>query len=69
MDDDKKISEQEVKEARREAYERKRQEILKNCEGCRMQSAERCTSCTFGKRLRWLEAEYADVTGWSHGKW
>lgn len=32
-------------------------------------SADCCDECTIGRRLRFLEAEYSDVTGWSHSKW
>lgn len=59
-------------ESRKEAYERRKSELLKRCESCRKTqkpTPERCDSCTTGKRLRWLETEYSDVTGWSHKKW
>ena len=58
---------------RKEKYERRREELLKQCEICRKTQKptyERCNyGCTTGKRLRWLETEYSDVTGWSHEKW
>ena len=58
---------------RKEAYERKRKELEEKCILCRKQqtlSFERCNyGCTTGKKLRMLEAEYADVTGWSHKMW
>ena len=54
---------------RRATYEAKREEAQKPCAKCTMRNPERCTWCTFGRRLRALEAEYSDVTGWSHSKW
>lgn len=59
----------DIKKAHKEAYEREVAEIEKNCEGCTMRSPERCDWCTHGRRRRLVEAKYADVTGWSHGKW
>jgi len=59
-------------ENRKEEYEKRKKELLKRCESCRKtqtRTPERCGSCTNGKRLRWLETEYSDVTGWSHKKW
>ena len=61
-------------EERKAAYEKKREELNKRCDICRKQNrifkptAERCSSCTVGQRLRWLQTEYSDVTGWSHEK-
>lgn len=60
---------------RREAFERKRADLFKKCSECITQnayfkpSADCCDECTIGRRLRFLEAEYSDVTGWSHSKW
>lgn len=58
---------------RKAAYERKQAEMLERCKRCMKNgqpSTERCTyHCDNGKRLRWLEAEYSDVTGWSHQNW
>lgn len=60
---------------RAEQYQAKRDAILKQCEICRRQNhyfpptAERCDSCTFGKRMRYLENEYSDINGWSHKDW
>lgn len=60
-------------ENRREIYDRKTNELAKRCEICRKgrfpPSAERCDECTTGRKMRMLEVEYADVTGWSHEKW
>ena len=62
-------------ETRKEAYERKREELLKICTRCRKQNQfsitfERCDSCTTGRKLRMLEAEYRDVVGWGdHKNW
>ena len=57
---------------RKEAYEKKRQELNKICVTCRKYSTptfERCTDCTTGRKLRMLKAEYSDVIGWSHDHW
>lgn len=58
---------------RKESYEKKRSETSKRCITCRKSlyppTPERCEECTTGRRLRMLEAEYSDVTGWSHDKW
>ena len=56
-------------EERKAAYEQRRAELEKHCNGCRTRSVERCDSCTWGKKLRWLQTEYSDVTGWSHSLW
>lgn len=60
-------------ESRRETYNRKVSELSKRCTECRKgafkPSPERCEECTTGRKMRMLEAEYADVTGWSHTKW
>lgn len=60
-------------ETRRETYDRKNEELSKRCEVCRSgrfkPSPERCDECNTGRKVRMLEAEYADVTGWSHTKW
>lgn len=60
-------------EGRREIYDRKVKEISSRCEVCRKgafpPSVERCDECTIGRKLRMLEAEFADVTGWSHKIW
>lgn len=58
---------------RREHYEKKREDLNKNCERCRKTqhpTIERCNyHCSIGRKLRMLEAEYSDVTGWSHDHW
>lgn len=58
---------------REEEYEKKRRVLEEKCiECCRksMPTIERCAyGCTIGRRLRRLETEYSDVTGWSHKKW
>ena len=57
------------------AYKEKQEELKAICIKCRKENRifpptiERCDSCTTGKRRRWLETEYADVTGWSHSIW
>lgn len=63
-----------AEETRRETYERRKAELEKNCERCRKlqqhPTPERCDyGCTIGKKLRWLETEFSDVTGWSHKNW
>lgn len=59
--------------SRKEQYENKRKEISAQCTKCRGRKypppLERCEECTTGRRLRMLETEYSDVTGWSHSKW
>lgn len=54
---------------RKEQYEERRKELEKHCTGCKTRSSERCNWCTWGKKLRWLQTEYSDVTGWSHKLW
>lgn len=60
---------------RKEQYEKKREELSKICVRCRNQNqtfpptADRCDSCRTGKKLRWLETEYSDITGFSHKTW
>ena len=60
---------------RKEEYEKKRKQLEEVCVKCRKinknfpPTAERCNSCRTGNRLRWLQTEYADVTGWSHSIW
>lgn len=60
-------------EGRRKAYDRKVSELLERCEKCRegvfKPSPERCEECTTGRKIRMLETEYDDVTGWDHTKW
>ncbi len=60
-------------ESRKNAYDRKTKELSERCMVCRSgvfkPSIERCEECTTGRRMRMLETEYADVTGWSHTKW
>lgn len=56
-------------EERKKAYERRQSSIKTKCSKCNNISYDRCNSCIIGKRLRWLEAEYSDVTGWSHERW
>ena len=55
--------------SRSQRYEKRRTELEKGCIGCKVRSPDRCDSCTTGKRLRWLQTEYSDVTGWSHTLW
>ncbi len=61
--------------ARREEYEKKRTQLEEICVKCRRDNkifppkAERCNSCRTGNKLRWLQTEYSDVTGWSHDLW
>ena len=54
---------------RKQEYERKRENLIANCKKCNLCSIERCDECIIGKRLRWLESEYSDITGWTHKKW
>lgn len=60
---------------RAEEYEKKRKQLEEICIKCRKDNkifpptAERCNSCRTGNKLRWLQTEYADVTGWSHKLW
>ena len=68
-DSSKKRTIKSIQEERKEAYLRKQEELKKRCIGCMMKSAERCEDCIIGLRLRWIETEYADVTGFSHEIW
>ena len=68
------MSNEETLEQRRADYERKCAEHNSRCETCIKQSsfpitAERCGECTICRKLRMLEVEYSDVTGWSHETW
>lgn len=58
---------------RKEDYEKLRDELTKKCVICRSHNSptiECCDySCSTGKKLRWLETEYSDVTGWGHKAW
>ena len=61
-------------ETRRQAYERRRTKLEEKCRKCqgqenKTQTPERCEECIVGWRLRSLETEYSDITGWSHRKW
>ena len=60
-------------EDRKDIYNRRVKEISQKCKSCRSgkfpPSPERCEECSVGRRLRWLETEYSDVTGWGHAKW
>ena len=61
-------------ETRKQTYERKQNELLERCRICtgyNSPTPECCDyGCSTGKKLRWLEVEYADVTGWNHqGNW
>lgn len=57
---------------RKEEFNKKRERLEEVCVKWRKNSknfpptAERCNSCRTGNRLRWLQTEYVDVTGWSH---
>lgn len=56
---------------RKEAYEKRRNELLERCRHCtafNSPTPECCECCNTGEKLRWLEAEYSDVTGWKHGR-
>lgn len=58
---------------RQESYNEKRKKLSKRCEDCRKSifppTSERCNECTIGRKLRMLEVEYSDVTGWTHNIW
>ncbi|MBE5806384.1 MAG: hypothetical protein E7313_06770 [Clostridiales bacterium] len=58
---------------RKDVYERKLNELNQKCLACRKEnviSFEKCNyGCAIGKRIRWLETEYSDVTGYSHKIW
>ena len=60
---------------RKEQYERKRDKLMEICTRCRKRSImppsyERCDSCSTGRKLRMLEAEYRDVVGFgAHKDW
>lgn len=61
-------------EERKEIYNKKREKLEEECTKCRKRSyfkitPERCEDCTVGRKIRMLETEYSDVTGWSHKKW
>ena len=56
-------------ETRKEAYERRKVMLESHCNGCQTRSIERCDDCIIGRKLRYLEIEYYDVTGWSHEYW
>lgn len=63
------------KQQRVEKFRAKQEAILEQCEICRSQNrhfpptTERCYHCHNGQRMRYLENEYSDVTGWSHEQW
>ena len=64
----------QTQEGRKKAFEKKKAELDKVCDICRnrsgMPTIDHCNyGCTTGQRLRMLETEYSDVTGWSHDKW
>lgn len=67
------MSNEKKLQQRKERYETRRAEHTKRCEMCRKSpfppSIERCEECTTGRKLRMLEVEYSDVTGWSHKIW
>lgn len=59
---------------RKEAFQKKTAELSKRCTICMKQSyfaptPDRCEECNIGRRIRALETEYSDVTGWTHSKW
>lgn len=60
---------------REEQYEEKRKKLEKRCQKCKETSLippsyDRCDyHCTIGRKIRYLESEYSDVTGWSHENW
>lgn len=54
---------------RKKAYLQKQEELKTRCYACKTCSIERCDTCIVGLRLRWLETEYADVTGFTHDEW
>lgn len=58
-------------EKRKKEYERKQEVLLERCRICNSYNSptpECCNYCSTGKKLRWLESEYSDVTGWKHEK-
>ena len=60
----------EINAQRKNAYEKKQQELKKYCANCKSPSVEHCEyGCNIGRKLRYLEAEDADVTGWTHELW
>lgn len=58
-----------VQSDRKILYEKRRKELEKHCTNCKTRYYERCNDCIWGKKLRWLQTEYSDVTGWSHLLW
>lgn len=59
-----------------EGYLKKRDALEKECAMRRKNkqcidnpSPERCGACNVGKRMRWLESEASQITGWSHTYW
>ena len=56
-------------EERKANYEKRYQELIMRCRNCNTCNPERCESCTTGKRLRWLESEFSDVTRCGHSNW
>lgn len=62
-----------MNQERKKVYERKRTELLMQCAKCQTYQTptpDHCNyDCNIGNKLRWLEAEYADVTGWRHQTW
>lgn len=62
-------------EERKQAYQKKLEALKRECEKCIKQSNgvinyDRCQMhCRIGFRIRALETEYSDVTGFSHNSW
>ena len=58
---------------RKAAYQRRQEPLEARCKRCReisSPSIDRCNyHCDNGRRLRMLEVEFSDVTGWSHDNW
>ena len=57
------------KEARTASYEKRKAQLKCYCDRCVGSYPEKCNYCNIGQKLRWLETEYADITGWSHAYW
>ena len=59
--------------SRKEQYETKMKQLEVRCVRCRkieMPSVERCNyHCFIGFKIRMLETEYSDITGWKHDTW
>ena len=61
-------------EKRKKFFEIRREELTMECKRCvtalGMPTVDHCNhGCGTGYRLRMLEVEFADITGWSHEHW